>query len=210
MTTEFYKLMLITHRQAQPLHDYLQFIEICIKSGVTSVQLREKEAKPSFLEDFALKLQTLLAPYKIPLIINDNLELALKINAQGLHLGQSDGSPRWAREQLHPNQYLGLSIETENDLIRANSYTVDYVAASAVFPSVHKTNLRTIWGLEGLNALAQRSLNPLIAIGGINVTNVKQVMDAGAKGIAVIGALHNAPNPAAMTANLRQFIEREV
>ena len=195
MTNDFYKLILITNRQSQPLKDYLQFIELCLKSGVTSVQLREKEATSAFLLDYASQLKTLLDSYNVPLIINDNLELALEINAQGLHLGQTDGSPHLARERLGTDKYLGLSIETEEDLERANCCDVDYVAASAVFPSSHKTNLRTIWGLDGLQSLAKRSVNPLIAIGGINPGNVEKVMTAGAQGIAVIGALHDDPNP---------------
>ncbi|MBA3537003.1 MAG: thiamine phosphate synthase [Tatlockia sp.] len=207
MTAEFYKLMLVTHRNSQPLSDYLQFIEKCISSGVTSVQLREKEASPSFLQEYALELKTLLDRYNLPLIINDNLELALKINAHGLHLGQTDGCPILARQRLGADKYLGLSIETEADLELANACEVNYVAASAVFPSANKSNLRRIWGLQGLQELAQRSVHPLIAIGGINQQNVGQVMAAGAQGIAVIGVLHEAPAPSLMTRNLRQLVE---
>lgn len=208
MTTELYRLILVTHRQAQPLDTYLQFIEKCIASGVSSVQLREKDASPSFLLDYASKLKTLLDQYKIPLIINDNLELALQIDAHGVHLGQTDGSPALARARLGPDKCIGISLETEDDLTRANACEVDYVAASAVFPSSHKTNLRTIWGIEGLRTLAHRSAHPLIAIGGINQQNLAEVMAAGAQGVAVIGALHEADNPAVMAAELRSFVDR--
>ncbi|CDZ77996.1 Thiamine-phosphate synthase [Legionella massiliensis] len=208
MTTEIYKLILVTHRQAQPLDAYLQFIEKCVTSGVSSVQLREKDASPFFLLDYASRLKKLLDQYQIPLIINDNLELALEIDAHGVHLGQTDGSPALARARLGPDKCIGLSIESEDDLTRANACEVDYVAASAVFPSSHKTNLRTIWGLDGLQSLAKRSIHPLIAIGGINQQNLGKVMAAGAQGVAVIGALHEADNPAAMAAELRSFVDR--
>lgn len=207
MTDPFYKLMLVTHRESYPLADYLAFIEQCVSSGVSSVQLREKEASPAFLLEFASKLKSLLDHYNIPLIINDDLELALAINAQGLHLGQTDGSPELARQRLGPNKLLGLSIESEDDLQRANRCVVDYVAASAVFPTQHKKNIRTTWGLDGVRSLSQRSTHPMIAIGGIDQHNVSEVIAAGAKGIAVIGALHRAENPALMAATLRQLIE---
>ena len=208
MALEFYKLMLVTHRNSQPLNDYLQFIETCVKAGVSSVQLREKDASPSFLFDFAYKLKKVLDQYNVPLIINDQLELALEINAHGLHIGQTDGSPQKARQALGADKYLGLSIETEADLERANACDVDYVAASAVFPSAHKSNLKKFWGLDGLRNLAERSLHPLIAIGGINQQNAAQVMAAGAQGIAVIGALHTAKDPASTTFELAQLVER--
>ncbi len=208
MTAAFYKLMLVTNRKSQPLSDYLQFIEQCISSGITSVQLREKDGNPSFLRDYALQLKTLCDSYNVPLIINDNLELAREIKAQGLHLGQTDGSPHIARQRLGSHKYLGLSVESEGDLRRANGCALDYVAASAVFPTANKSNLRRFWGLEGLSLLAKSSVHPLIAIGGINLDNVAEVIAAGAQGIAVIGALHEAENPAQMTANLRLLIDK--
>ncbi|MBA2711669.1 MAG: thiamine phosphate synthase [Tatlockia sp.] len=207
MTVDFYKLMLVTNRNTQPLNEYLQFIEKCIDSGVTSVQLREKESSPTDLLVFALQLKTLLNRYDIPLIINDNLELALEINAQGLHLGQTDGSPLIARQRFGKDKYLGLSIETEDDLERANVCEINYMAASAVFPSANKTNLRRFWGLEGLKSLAERAVHPLIAIGGINLGNVEEVMAAGARGVAVIGVLHEASDPSEMTLKLRKLID---
>ncbi|WP_019217837.1 thiamine phosphate synthase [Legionella tunisiensis] len=207
MAVPFYKLMLVTHRESCSLAEYLVFIEQCVSAGVSAVQLREKNASPAFLLEFASKLKTLLDHYNIPLIINDDLELALAVNAQGLHLGQTDGSPQLARQRLGPGKFLGLSIETEDDLQRANQYVVDYVAASAVFPTQHKKNIRTIWGVDGLHSLSLRSTHPIIGIGGIDQHNVNEVMAAGAKGIAIIGALHKAENPALMAATLRQLIE---
>jgi thiamine-phosphate pyrophosphorylase len=210
MTADLYKLILVTHRQEQPLTEYLKFIEKCLSSGVSSVQLREKGAAPSFLWDYALRLKSLLVSYKIPLIINDDIELARAIDADGVHLGQTDGSPFDARERLGAGKWIGLSIETEDDLERANACQVDYVAASAVFPSANKSNLRTLWGIDGLRDLVKRSKHPLIAIGGINRQNLAEVMAAGAEGCAVIGALHEAVFPAAMAAELRALVDRRI
>ncbi|WP_028388567.1 thiamine phosphate synthase [Legionella fairfieldensis] len=208
MIAQFYKLILVTHRQDMSVADYLAFVEKCLVGGVTSVQLREKNATPAFLLDYAYRLKTLLDTYRIPLIINDNLDLALEIDAHGVHLGQTDGSPCWARERLGAHQCIGLSLETEEDLQRANEVQVTYVAASAVFPTSNKHNIRTTWGLKGVEYLAKRSKHPLIAIGGINQENVQDVVAAGAQGIAIIGALHDAPDPTRTAFNLRQLIER--
>lgn len=207
MTTEFYKLMLVTHRQEQPLADYLQFIKTCIASGVTSVQLREKGATRAFLLDYACQLKTLLDQFHIPLIINDNVELALEIDAHGVHLGQSDGSPLVARRRLGANKWIGLSIETGQELVEANACEVNYVAASAVFPTNNKANICKVWSAAGLSALAKNSVHPVVAIGGVNQHNIQEVMTAGAKGVAVIAALHDAANPSEMAAHLRELVE---
>lgn len=201
-----YKLMLVTHREQIPVPQYLKFIEQCAKSGISSVQLREKNSSQDFILHFALQLKDLLKPLHIPLIINDDLDLALEIDAEGLHLGQSDGSIFHAREKLGPDKCLGLSIETEAQLHQANQYPLDYVAASAVFPSRHKSNIKTVWGLDGLGRLAALSTHPVIGIGGIDLQNIQATLAAGAKGAALIGALHLAEDPATMTRQLRSLM----
>ncbi|CEK09515.1 thiamine phosphate synthase [Legionella hackeliae] len=209
MRDPFYKFMLITHRQQISLPAYLRFIEQCVASGagITSVQLREKKASFQELLPFASELHALLKSYQIPLIINDNIKLALEIDAEGVHLGQTDGSPVQARQVLGANKLLGLSIESEEELVRANNYELNYIAASAVFASKHKHNLRRLWGIDGVRELARCSLHPIVAIGGIHQLNVIEVLSAGAKGIAVIEALHDAEEPAVMARKLRYLIE---
>lgn len=209
MTDEFYKLILVTQRGNSPLPEYLDFIKKCISSGVTSVQLREKNSDSTFKLHFAIELKELLAPYNIPLLINDDIELALKIGAEGVHLGQSDGSPQIARERLGNDKFIGLSIESEEQLKQANNLEVNYVAASAIFPTPNKKNLKTIWGLKGLSQLSAQSLHPIVGIGGINEYNLPQLMRAGAHGAAVIGALHQAKNPVEMAQKLRTIIDMD-
>lgn len=206
MNNDFLKLMLVTHREQTPLNEYLDFIKQCIQSGVTCIQLREKNSEAEFKLEFAKRLKQLLTPFNIPLIINDDLHLALAVDADGVHLGQSDGSPMQARELLGNHKILGLSIESESELQQANLLPVNYVAASAVFPSIHKHNVKTIWGIEGLIKICKSSNHPVIAIGGINQDNLNEVIRAGAKGAAVIGALHQANNPAAMALHLHHMI----
>lgn len=207
MNSDFYKLMLVTHRQATPLPEYLSFIKQCVSSGVSSVQLREKNADPAFKLSFAKELKNILAPLDIPLIINDDVDLAIAVNADGVHLGQTDSSPQKARERLGARKFIGLSIESEEELIQANSYDLNYVAASAVFPSEHKHNLKTIWGIDGVQRLCSLTAHPIIGIGGINANNLPQLMQSGAHGAAIIGALHQANDPEQMAFTLRQIID---
>ncbi|BCA95038.1 thiamine-phosphate synthase [Legionella antarctica] len=207
MCNDFYKLILVTHRENSSLNEYLDFIKCCVSSGVTCVQLREKNAEPSFKLQFAQKLKQLLKPYNVPLVINDDIELALHVHADGVHLGQSDDSPQIARTRLGNEKYIGLSIESENELKQANNLALDYVAASAVFPTQNKKNLKTIWGIEGVCHLCNQTKHPLIGIGGITQSNLPQLMQAGAQGVAVIGALHLAENPEEMVLTLRKIID---
>ncbi len=207
----YQKLMLVTHRQKMPLSDYLKFIKACAQSGVTAVQLREKEAPLSFLLEFGERLKEILAPLNIPLIINDNVDLAQQLDAEGVHVGQSDGDPIYAREALGPDKIIGLSIEHRDNLMAANKLEGRlYVAASSVFPTQNKHNLKTIWGIEGLQNLVQISKHPVVAIGGVNDTNVQDILKTGAAGIAVIGIIHDSPHPEKITRKLRNIVDQHL
>ena len=190
------KLCLVTHMTHTSFDLYQQFILQAISGGVTAVQLRNKKTSKAHLLDQAFALKELLGPLHIPLIINDDIDIAKAVKADGLHLGQTDCSPQAARDQLGPNIYIGLSIETLDELAIANQLTcINYIGASAVFESKTKTNCKTIWGLEGLKKLTQQSIHPVVAIGGINASNIKQTMACGPCGVAVVSAIHDDPNP---------------
>lgn len=176
--------------------EYLQFIDTCAFAGITHLQLRQKNWQFKELLAFGKELKTILAKYQIPLIINDNLNLALELDAEGLHLGQSDISVKMARDVLGEHKIIGLSIESIEELYIANQLaSIDYVAASAVFQSKTKHNLRKIWGLDGLTQFCNISKHPVVAIGGIDCINAKQVIVTGVTGIAVISAIHEAHDP---------------
>lgn len=206
MNDPFYKLMLVTQREAMPAPEYVSFIQKCAQAGITSLQLREKEASHAACLELGLRLKAVLAPYSVPLIVNDSLELALEIGADGLHLGQSDGCPKEARAALGPDKILGLSIDSIQQLKAANALPLDYVGISAIFPTAHKNNVSTIWGLKGLRAVARHSRHPMVGIGGINLTNAADVMQSGANGIAVIGAIHAAEDPATAVIKLKELL----
>lgn len=202
-----FKLMLVTNRQNTAVDDYLDFIKRCAEAGISSVQLREKQQSLDFLLMFGQKIKAILDPLQIPLIVNDSLELALKLEASGLHLGQTDGDPAEARKILGPKKYLGVSIDSHDDLIKANALELDYVGVGAIYPSQTKQNVKTLWGLEGLQELATQSKYPIVGIGGINEYNAAAVLRSGASGLAVIAALHEAQHPGETAARLRHIVD---
>ncbi len=153
------------------------------------------------------QLKRILSPLRIPLIVNDHLELAIALDADGLHLGQTDGDPALARRRLGPNKLMGVSIDSEENLMHANTLLIDYVGIGALFATASKPNVTTLWGLDGLQQLAPKAKHPIIGIGGINEDNAAQVLSSGAHGIAVIGALHDAQNPRDTTQQLRRIID---
>lgn len=206
MKIPYYTLMLVTHKNNTPTHDYLHFIQCCAESGITAVQLREKNASYAELLDLGQQIKRILAPFNIPLIINDNVTLAIELNAGGVHLGQSDSCPTSARQRLGAEKIIGLSIDSVENLHAANQLPIDYVGIGAIFPTATKHNVATIWGTEGLTTLSTLSKHPIVAIGGINESNTSNVKRAGAHGIAVIGALHDSVDPKNTVNNLRHLI----
>ncbi len=196
-------LCLVTLPNYQSFDNYIFLIQQAIKGGATSIQLRNKTNQMSMIRDTALALLSLLRPLNIPLIINDNVLLAKEIDADGVHLGQSDLLPIEARNILGSDKIIGLSIETSEQLDQANQLNcIDYVAASAIFPSKTKQDCKTIWGLSGLKTITQQSKHPVVAIGGINASNARDVIAHGACGIAVISAIHDHAYPELAAAEL--------
>ena len=152
----------------------------------------------------------MLDPLHIPLIINDHIDVAIELNASGVHLGQSDGDPLLARQRLGSDKIIGLSIDSKDQLLAANDLPLDYVGIGAVFPTTSKHHVSTVWGIDGLKKLAKISKHPIVGIGGINKKNTEEVMLAGASGIAVIAALHDADDPSQLTHDLRYMIDKGV
>ena len=205
--TSFYKLMLVTNRQQIPMNDYLQFIKTCADAGITSVQLREKHQSRDILLEFGHQLKRILEPLKIPLIVNDDVELAQTLDASGVHLGQTDGDAKIARQILGPHKLIGVSIDSEENLMSANQLPINYVGIGAIYKTTNKKNISTVWGVEGLQQLVPLAKHPIIGIGGINSGNAAAVISSGADGIAVIGAIHDAKDPRQVTQQLRCIID---
>ncbi len=203
------KLCLVTNINNQPMNKYIKFIEHAAMGGITMVQLREKSGNPLEVKERARELQRLLRSFEIPLIINDYVELAAEIDADGVHIGQQDMSAFRAREILGPDKIIGLSVESLEEVEKSNNLTniIDYITASAVFPSKTKPDCKKIWGIDGLRQVVENSKHPVTAIGGIKLHNTFDIINTGAKGIAVIGAIHDSPNPYQAVQNLRRIID---
>jgi thiamine-phosphate pyrophosphorylase len=199
-------LTLVTHKNNQSSSDYLAFITQCAQSGISAVQLREKHLNSIDLKHFAQELKACLTPYHIPLIINDYVDLCLQIDADGVHLGQTDGEILHARQQLGPHKIIGLTIDNLTQLNAANHLPINYVGIGPIFPTRHKSNAPAVWGVEKLKQAALLSQHPIIAIGGIDGSNAQHVMQAGASGMAAIGAFHDTTETDDTICHLRQII----
>ncbi len=203
-----YRLYLVTDRTMVKNRSLSELVEIAVDNGVTVVQLRDKESGIKEFTRQALKLRQVLKPYRIPLIINDRVEVALAVDADGIHLGQSDMDPAEARYLLGNDKIIGLSVENEQDVDRAEELDVDYLGVSPIFSTPTKTDTIGAWGLNGLSEISRKSRRKLVAIGGLDYSNAMQVIRNGADGIAVVSAICAADNPAAATQQLRLLIDR--
>ena len=194
----------MTNIRGAPLPEYAELIEKAAAGGVTMVQLREKNATRDEVKAKALFLQKTLAPFKVPLIINDFVDLAAEINADGVHIGQSDSDVQTARKLLGPDKIIGLSIGSVAELHSANNEDgLSYVSAGAVFHTFTKTDYKRLLGVNDLRTLVLESHHPIMAIGGINSTNALSVLNTGVCGIAVVAAIHDSPDPYEAAKELR-------
>lgn len=207
MNKAYYKLILITKKININREAYLNFIKSCVERGVTSVQLREKELKFEDIFKFACALHELLKFYEIPLIVNDNLKLAHALDAEGLHVGQSDCHVLEARKKLGYKKIIGLSINSIKELKEANKYPIDYIGLSSIFPTKSKKNIQNFWGCNGILQASKISKHKVVAVGGIDISNASEIMASGASGIACISAFHDSIDPSIKTRNLKDIVE---
>ncbi len=179
-----------------------------VKGGVTVVQLREKECSTREFVDLARRLKAILTPLKVPLIINDRLDVAQAIGADGVHLGQKDMSYEEARRILSRKPIIGLSVESMGDAEEAAEWDVDYLGVSPIFATPTKTDTGRPWGFDGLRELRAFTTQTLVAIGGINAENAAQVVKAGADGVAVVSAICASDDPEGAARSIEAAVER--
>ena len=175
--------------QGKPLES---IILDAVKAGVSCVQLREKDIGTRLFLEKALALKSILKPAGIPLIINDRVDIALAAKADGVHLGQTDMPYEHARSLMGPMAVIGLSVETWEDVTKAQDLDVDYLGVSPVFSTPTKTDTKTPWDIGGLKKIRDYSCHPLVAIGGLDISNAETVINAGADAIAVVSAICSA------------------
>ena len=184
-------------------------VEEAIKGGVTFVQLREKMLdEESFLNE-ALGIQKLCRKYDIPFVVNDNVEIAKKINADGVHVGQSDMEAVNVRAIIGDDKILGVSVQTVEQAVLAQKQGADYLGVGAVFPTGSKADAEDV-SYETLKSICEAVNIPGVAIGGISVGNVLKLKGSGISGIAVISAIFAAEDIVSATNNLKQLTAKVV
>jgi thiamine-phosphate pyrophosphorylase len=197
------RLYLVTDTTACLDRPLLDVVASAVQGGVGCVQLREKRLDTRAFIATAIALKALLAPRGVALVINDRVDVALACGADGVHLGQSDMPIEMARRLLPPHVFVGLSVESPQQVRDADGLDIDYLGVSPVFATPTKTDTGTPWELDGLRRLRAATDLPLVAIGGIHAGNVRAVMAAGADGVAVVSAICSAEQPRHAAAQLR-------
>ena len=172
------------------------------------VQLREKECSTAEFITLARELKRALSPLGIPLIINDRVDVALAVDADGVHIGQSDMPYDVARRLLGPDKIIGLSVETMEEVIAANALDVDYIGISPVYATPTKTDTLAPFGLEGLEEVMRLSRHRCVAIGGMNRNTIGEVIARGLEGVAVVSAIVAADSPREASEELAAIIRR--
>lgn len=209
LDTQALRLYLVTDQSSAAGRTLTDVVAAAVQGGVTCVQLREKELNTCDFFAQAILLKELLAPYGIPLVINDRIDVALACGAQGVHLGQSDMPVEAARRLLPPEVFIGWSVETMDDVVRSAALPVDYLGVSPIHATPTKTDTQAPWGLEGLRRVRSATALPLVAIGGIHAGNARAVLSAGADGLAVVSALCGAQDPRAAATALRKLVDAD-
>lgn len=178
-------------------------VEAALKGGATFIQLREKNLDDKAFYQEALEIQKLCKEYKVPFVINDNVELAKKIGADGVHVGQSDMEALDVRKVLGDDKIIGVSAQTVEQAELAEKHGADYLGVGAVFPTGSKNDATEV-SFETLQEICEHVHIPVIAIGGITRDNVVELSQSGICGIAVISAIFGQTNIEAATADLKK------
>jgi thiamine-phosphate pyrophosphorylase len=200
-------LYLCTDRVLSLGRPIAEAVEATIAGGVTMVQLREKEASSREFYEIALEVRALTARHHVPLVINDRLDIALAVNAEGLHIGQSDIPLGVARRLAGESMFIGVSASTVEEALQAQAGGADYLGVGAVYPTGSKADAGEAVGLEGLAEIRGAVRIPVVGIGGINADNAAAVLRAGASGIALISGILSRPDIAGAARTLRSILD---
>ncbi|MFW5754097.1 MAG: thiamine phosphate synthase [Marinilabiliaceae bacterium] len=198
-------LYLVTDRDLSLGRPLKEIVQKAVAGGVTMVQLREKNAPTNEYIREALSVKELLKQHKVPLIINDRVDVALAVDADGVHIGQNDMPWHMARRLLGRDKLIGLSVESVEQLEEANKADVDYIGISPVFTTPTKEDIEKGLGLEGTAEIVRKSVHPSVAIGGIKPGNAVEVLNTGVNGISVVSAICSAEDPQAAAKDLAEI-----
>jgi len=201
-----YNLYLVTDRQLAGTRDLTDIVSLAVAGGCTMVQLREKNLDTRSFVQEAEALHTLLRAHHVPLIINDRIDIALAVDAEGVHIGQSDMPYTIVRSLLGPNKIIGLSVENMDEVHQTNALDVDYIGVSPVFATPTKQDTAIPFGLDGLRQAVALSRHPVVAIGGVNRQSARDVLLCGADGLAVVSDIVASTDPRRAATELKALI----
>ena len=191
MNREALRLYLVTNRYQDSLQSFLEKIETACRSGVTIVQLREKNLTTNQYYQLAKQVKEITDAYQVPLIIDDRLDVCLAVDAAGLHIGDDELPVSVARKVLGPEKILGVTAKTVKRALEAEEGGADYLGTGAIFPTTTKENA-PITLISTLKTICQRVAIPVVAIGGLTSENIDQLIGTGIAGVAVVRDLMQA------------------
>ena len=198
MNREALRLYLVTNRYQDSLESFLEKVETACRSGVTIVQLREKNLTTNQYYQLAKQVKEITDAYQVPLIIDDRLDVCLAVDAAGLHIGDDELPVPVARQVLGPDKILGVTAKTVKRALEAEEGGANYLGTGAIFPTTTKENA-PITLISTLKTICQRVAIPVVAIGGLTSENVDQLIGTGIAGVAVVRDLMQAEDIEAKT-----------
>ena len=198
MNREALRLYLVTNRYQDSVESFLKKIEKACRSGVTIVQLREKNLTTNQYYQLAKQVKEITDAYQVPLIIDDRLDVCLAVDAAGLHIGDDELPVPVARQVLGPDKILGVTAKTVKRALEAEEGGANYLGTGAIFPTTTKENV-PITLISTLKTICQRVAIPVVAIGGLTSENIDQLIGTGIAGVAVVRDLMQAEDVEAKT-----------
>ena len=198
MNREALRLYLVTNRYQDSLENFLKKVETACRSGVTIIQLREKNLTTNQYYQLAKQVKEITDAYQVPLIIDDRLDICLAVDAAGLHIGDDELPVSVARQVLGPEKILGVTAKTVKRALEAETSGADYLGTGAIFPTTTKENA-PITLISTLKTICQTVATPVVAIGGLTSENIDQLAETGIAGVAVVRDLMQAEDIEAKT-----------
>ena len=198
MNREALRLYLVTNRYQDSVESFLKKVETACRSGVTIVQLREKNLTTNQYYQLAKQVKEITDAYQVPLIIDDRLDVCLAVDAAGLHIGDDELPVSVARRVLGPEKILGVTAKTVKRALEAETWGADYLGTGAIFPTTTKENA-PITLISTLKTICQTVAIPVVAIGGLTSENIDQLIGTGIAGVAVVRDLMQAEDMEAKT-----------
>ena len=198
MNREALRLYLVTNRYQDSVECFLEKVETACRSGVTIVQLREKNLTTNQYYQLAKEVKEITDAYQVPLIIDDRLDVCLAVDAAGLHIGDDELPVPVARQVLGPEKILGVTAKTVKRALEAEEGGANYLGTGAIFPTTTKENA-PITLISTLKTICQRVAIPVVAIGGLTSENIDQLIGTGIAGVAVVRDLMQAEDIEAKT-----------